>query len=152
MAGTPKGVWINLDTFHYRETGKRVGFPPFRRNLYYVSLNDCLFRDPLGRVWATHDRTGLSDGGTIPWPFTIWVRRTEFMPAFWFHDNSVEHGGLYLITDTDAIWTEIPRKELDMMLGWMVEAMPNAKRHDPLIIYAGASIGTAVGFKSRASK
>ena len=148
---TPKGVWINLDTFHSRETGKRVGFPPFRRNLYYVSLNGCLFRDPLGRVWATHDRTGLSDGGTIPWPATIIVGRAEYMVAYWYHDQGVEHGGLYEITDAGAVWRDIPRKEMDVMLRWMVDAMPNCQRGNPWVIYTGARIGTMVGFKSQST-
>ena len=148
MAGTPKGMWINLDTFHFRETGNRVGFPPFRRILYYVSVNDCRFLDPLGRVWGTRDKTGLSDGGTIPWPFTVIVGRSEYMPAYWFHDQLVEHRGLYLITDTDAVWKEIPRKEADVMLRWMVEAMPNCQRGNPWVIYTGARLGTMVGFRS----
>ena len=125
--------WINLDKFNFRETLRHTGIWPARRIIYSVHSNGLMFKDANGVLYSTHDADGYSDGGTIPWPFCLWMRRTEYMESYWFHDQGCQFGGFWENVETKQgikrqKWVEFDRPYLDKMLERMIEASPNDRK------------------------
>jgi len=132
--------WVFLDRFRYHKTDRKRCVFLFKRRLFEVKPRQCRFIDRRGNIWMTPEHKFFSDGGSIPFPFTLLLPRTEYMPCYAFHDQACEHGGLICINSRGVKFVAMSRKRIDILLEQMIEAMPNDDLVDSEIVYMGVRI------------